>query len=114
MHERPQILRQTGATEGKAGLQVVGRHVQLPVLTKDSHHLPAVDIHGPADVSDFVRERDLQTVERITRVFHDLRCLGIDDVERRIDGPVELCDLARHAPIVAADECERRVVEVLQ
>ena len=73
MQRRAQILRQAGAAERKAGLEVRPGNVELRVLADEVHHLEGVDAERLAEAGRLVRERDLERVEIVAAVLDHLR-----------------------------------------
>ena len=74
-----QILRQAGAAEGEAGLEVGARDVQRVVAAQRVHHFRAVDAQFAGQRADLVGEGDLHGVERVAGVLDHLRGAQRDD-----------------------------------
>ena len=82
VQQRAHVLRQAGAAEGEARLQVVRREVELRVLAEDVHHLVAVDAERLAEVADLVGEGHLQRVPGVVGVLHHLGGLDVGADQR--------------------------------
>ena len=107
------VLRQAGAAVGKAGFKVIGGDVELFVLAEDLHDLVAVDVELLADIADFVAEDDLEGVEGVVDILHDLRHADVGADKLGGDVLVDLAEDLLGPLAVGADESDGRVHVVL-
>ena len=110
--QRSNVLRQARPAEGEARLEIGGRNVELLVLAKHAHHILRVGAQRIAQVRDLVGEGDLQRMECIADVLDHLGRAYRSLQERRADPGIQLPERVARVGIVAADEHERRVIEV--
>jgi hypothetical protein len=109
---RAQVLGQAGTAEGKAGLEVGLRDVELRVLAHQVHHLEGIDAQRVAQPGGFVGEGDLERVEVVAAVLHHLGRThrGLDEAARQL--AEQLAQRSTGKGMVGADDGERRLVVV--
>ncbi|HXV75023.1 MAG TPA: hypothetical protein VD788_01800 [Candidatus Polarisedimenticolaceae bacterium] len=113
VEQRPQVLRQTRATEREPRLEIGRRDVELPVVADQRHDRMRVDADGLADSPDLVGEGDLQRVEGVAGVLQHLggRDRGADELARQV--PEQLAQQILRTLSVDADDGERRAIVIL-
>lgn len=107
-----EILGQAGSPVGEAGLEVGLGDVEPLVLAEDIHQLVGIDAELLADVPDLVSEGDLEGMEAVADILHELRDAALGDNERGIEVLVDVAHDLYRPVTLGADEGEGRVVEV--
>ena len=95
MGHGPHLFGQAGAAIGKAGLEVIGRQVQLGVLAEDVHDIMAVDVQRLGKPTHFVGKADFGRVPDVVDIFDHLggrdRSRDRVCVNRQIDFVQDVC-----------------------
>ena len=112
--KRPEVLRQTRSAKREPGREIGRRDVELSILADDPHHLLGVRAEPVAQIGDFVREADLERVIGVADVLDHLRGSHGGLEKRRVDAGIQLAQHGCRRGIVAADQNERRMLEVLE
>ena len=112
LRQRAQILRQAGAAEGEARLQVGRRNVQARVGAHQPHDFVRIDAQRLRHAADLVGERDLERVEGIAAHLERFGHADAGHQEARLQVLEDLAHRVDRRLAVAADDGVRRMVVV--
>src|SRR4030095_5867862 len=112
--QRTDVLGKARTAEREARLEVVRRDIQLLIAAEDLHDFVAVDADSLAEVADLVGKDDFHRMPRVACVLHHLGNADTRRVQRRLNPVVKGPRRCRIPGMVVADQCERRMLEVLQ